>query len=246
MPRPTLCLPGPGSSEEVVLFLQGLCIPAFLHRQVKVKSTRSVSLRLSVAAFPSSNVAHPALSSMNTTSSQDISKPSSVFNGSSTIPVWLDGVQVVLGSTFDVVSPVDGSTLYQASSANEEDVLRAVHSAEASFKTWSKSKPNFRRDIFLRASELFLNRRKELQQYSMTETGTVEAIFSRDLEMAADACKSIAGLIQVASSSSSPVVAEEGSSSIIYKEPYGVVLGIAPWNAPYVLGVRACLQPLAM
>lgn len=168
------------------------------------------------------------------------------LNNSSTVPNWLDGKQVTLSSTFDVCSPLDGSTLYRASSASEEDAYRAVESANQAFKSWSQTKPRFRRDIFLRASELFIKRGEELKRYSMTETGATESVISLDLDMAADACKSVAGLIQVTGTSTSPVVAEEGSSSIVSKEPFGVILGIAPWNAPYVLGLRACLQPLAM
>lgn len=168
------------------------------------------------------------------------------FDTSSTIPLWLDGKEVKLSSTFDVVSPVDQKTLYKCSSASEEDVLKAITSAEKAFKTWSKTKPNTRRDIFLRAADGFKKRVDELKQYSHTETGAAESMFAFEHNAAYEACKSIAGLIQVASTSSLPVVAEEGSQAMLVKEPYGVVLGIAPWNAPYVLGLRACLQPLAM
>jgi acyl-CoA reductase-like NAD-dependent aldehyde dehydrogenase len=59
-----------------------------------------------------------------------------------------------------------------------------------------------------------------------------------------DICVSIAGLIQVASESAARVVNE--GCALLLKEPWGVVLAIAPWNAPYVLGVRAILTPLAM
>ncbi len=170
----------------------------------------------------------------------------SAFDTSSTIPLWLDGKEVKLSSTFDVVSPVDQKTLYQCSSASEEDALKAVASAEKAFKTWSKTKPSERRDIFLRASEGFTKRRDELLHYSATETGAHVSMFSFEHALAADACKAIAGLIQVATTSTLPVVADEGSHAMLVKEPYGVVLGIAPWNAPYALGLRACLQPLAM
>jgi acyl-CoA reductase-like NAD-dependent aldehyde dehydrogenase len=168
------------------------------------------------------------------------------FNSSSTIPLWLDGKEVTPSSTFDVISPLDQKTLYKASSASEEDALKAIASAEKAAKAWGKTKPNERRDIFLRAAEGFKKRKDELHQYSRTETGAAESMFSFEHNLAYQACLSVAGLIQVATTSSSPVVAEEGSSALIIKEPYGVVLGIAPWNAPYVLGLRACLQPLAM
>jgi acyl-CoA reductase-like NAD-dependent aldehyde dehydrogenase len=172
--------------------------------------------------------------------------PGPAFDSSSTIPLWLDGKEVKLSSTFDVVSPLDQETIYKCSSADEEDVQKAIASAEKAFKSWSQTKPNVRRDIFLRAADQFKKRRDELKHYSYSETGAAEAMFSFEHNLAYEACLSVAGLIQVASTSSAPVVAEEGSNALLIKEPYGVVLGIAPWNAPYVLGLRACLQPLAM
>ncbi|OQN95057.1 hypothetical protein B0A48_18884, partial [Cryoendolithus antarcticus] len=39
---------------------------------------------------------------------------------------------------------------------------------------------------------------------------------------------------------------KNGKSAMVLREPYGVVLSIAPWNAPYMLALRACLGPLAM
>lgn len=185
------------------------------------------------------------------------------FDTSSTVPLWLGGKEVKLSSTFDVVSPVDHKTLYKCSSASEEDAVKAVAAAAEAFKTWSKTKPNERRDIFLRAAEGFLKRRDELLHYSATETGgkslwssmlcsetdyetATESMFAFEHGSAADSCKAIAGLIQVASTSTVPIVAGEGSNAMLVKEPYGVVLGIAPWNAPYALGLRASLQPLAM
>ncbi|KIW11318.1 hypothetical protein PV08_10618 [Exophiala spinifera] len=173
-------------------------------------------------------------------------KSVSAFDSSSTIPLWLDGKQVSLSSTFDVISPLDQKTLYKASAANEQDALKAVASAETAFKSWSKTKPSFRRDIFIRAAEGFKKRKDEQRQYSYTETGAAESMFAFEHNLAYEACLSVAGLIQTASISTMPVAGEEGLSALVVKEPYGVVLGIAPWNAPNVLGLRAFLQPLAM
>lgn len=170
----------------------------------------------------------------------------SAFDTSSTIPLWLDGQQVTLSSTFDVVSPIDQKTLYKCSAADEEDALKAVAAAEKAFKSWSKTKPSTRRDIFLRAAEGFKKRRDEQYHYSHTETGGPESNFNFEHGLAYEACLSVAGLIQPALTSSAPVVQEEDASALVIKEPYGVILGIAPWNAPHVLGLRACLQPLAM
>lgn len=170
----------------------------------------------------------------------------SAFDVKSTIPFWLDGKEVISSTTFDICSPLSHSKLYRCSSASEKDVSLAIQSARKAFLTWSQSKPHIRRDIFLRAAEEYKRRKAELRHYSLTETGASNAMFEFEHEAAYQACKDIAGLIQIASTGEMPIVAAEGGSSAILHEPFGVVLGIAPWNAPNVLGIRACLQPLAM
>lgn len=42
-----------------------------------------------------------------------------------------------------------------------------------------------------------------------------------------------------------PIVQDPEAQAIIFKEPYGVVLGIAPWNAPLILGLRAVVAAVA-
>lgn len=47
----------------------------------------------------------------------------------------------------------------------------------------------------------------------------------------------LAGSIPVSRNAAAPV--------LIFKEPMGVILGIAPWNAPLILGFRAVVAPIA-
>ncbi|KEF62893.1 NAD-dependent aldehyde dehydrogenase [Exophiala aquamarina CBS 119918] len=168
------------------------------------------------------------------------------FSADSIVPFWLEGKEIVTESTFDVISPLDQKVLYRCASASERDVDNAVSAAQKALDGWSNTKPKARQDIFLRAAEEFKRRRDEHRHYSYTETGAAEAMFGFEFNGAYDMFRTIAGLISVASESSSPVVDAAGSSALVIKEPYGVVLAIAPWNAPHVLGLRASLQPLAM
>ena len=167
------------------------------------------------------------------------------FDSSSTIPLWLDGKEITTNQTLDVTSPVTNKKLYTAAAATEEDALKAVEAASRALPAWSATKPAKRRDIFLRAAEEFARRRDECYKYAFEETGSPPPMFGFEFQGAIELCKDIAGLIQTIQGSV-PTIAEEGSSAMMLKEPYGVVLAIAPWNAPYVLGVRSCLQPLAM
>lgn len=169
----------------------------------------------------------------------------SKFDKNATIPLWLNGEQVTTSGTFDVTSPLDQQKVWSCSSASEQDVEAAVRSAEGALKSWSQTKPHERRDIFLRAAEAFAKRRDELWHYSHHETGAPESMFGFEHHLASNACKDVAGLIS-SIQGTVPTVEASGMSAMLLKEPYGVVLGIAPWNAPTVLGLRACLQPLAM
>lgn len=161
------------------------------------------------------------------------------------IPLWLDGEQINTSLTYDVVSPSTGQEIYKSSSASVDDALRAVKSSQAAFETWAHVKPNEKRDILLRASDILLRRKEEMRSISRQETGEVDSMFDFEFNLAVQACKAVAGLIP-AVRGAAPTVTDEGRSAMVLREPYGVVLSIAPWNAPYILGFRACLAPLAM
>ncbi|CAH0052300.1 unnamed protein product [Clonostachys solani] len=166
------------------------------------------------------------------------------FGPDSVVPLWLDGQQHVTESTFDVVSPVTNQLLWKSSSAGEDDVASAIASAEKAFETWRWTKPWERRDIFLRAYHLLKERRHICMAHSTTETGVPEVMFGFEYATAMEICFQLAGL---AGNEAGFVVdpEEKGTSAMVIREPYGVILGIAPWNAPHTLGLRACLFPLA-
>jgi acyl-CoA reductase-like NAD-dependent aldehyde dehydrogenase len=161
------------------------------------------------------------------------------------IPLWLDGEQINTNVTYDVVSPSNEQKIYKSSSASVDDALRAVKSSQAAFEIWAQVKPNERRDILLRAADILLRRKEEMRSISKQETGEVDSMFDFEFNLGVQACKSVAGLITVVRGAV-PTMTDEGRSAMILREPYGVVLSIAPWNAPYALGLRACLAPLAM
>jgi acyl-CoA reductase-like NAD-dependent aldehyde dehydrogenase len=169
----------------------------------------------------------------------------SAYEISSIIPLWLDGKEVTTTSTFDVISPVDNKVVHKSSAASSEDAIKAIESSQKAFESWSQTKPTERRDIFLRAAEIFKKRKQELHEYAEAETGLPEMVSNTGFDLAYQNCIEIAGLVNAVHGEIIPST-EPGKSALMFKEPYGVILSIGPWNSPYVLGFRACLQPLAM
>lgn len=149
------------------------------------------------------------------------------FDPSKVVPLFLNGQEKTTSTTFDVISPLNNKVCWKCSSASVEDAEAAIVSASKAFKSWSKTKPGHRRDILLRAAQLLLDAKEQSGLYSSTETGASKDMFGFEYNLAYEACLSTAGLISSVQGTI-PTTADEGRSSIIVKEPYGVCLGIAP------------------
>jgi len=145
------------------------------------------------------------------------------------IPLFINGKEVMGSSTFEVISPSIGSACWNAVSATSEDATKAVEIAQAAFPTWSKTKPSTRTAILLKAADILEAHAEELANYMMTEMGAdrgASQFFVVPLAIAM--CRDIAGRISSVCGSA-PIVAKEGQSAMVWKEPYGVCLGIVAW-----------------
>lgn len=162
-----------------------------------------------------------------------------------TVPLQINGQEVQTSKTYDVKSPGTGKTIWKSSAATTEEAISAVEAAAAAFPSWSKSKLSVRRDILFKASDILASRADEFSKYMEDETGSQPSFakgfnIPTSVELLRDVASramSVAGSI--------PVCGEEGKSALLHKEPFGVVFGIAPWNAPYILGFRSVAYALA-
>ncbi|KAF2124362.1 aldehyde dehydrogenase [Dothidotthia symphoricarpi CBS 119687] len=162
-----------------------------------------------------------------------------------TVPLLINGKEVTTTTTFTVTSPASHKDLWQSSSASLEHVSSAAEAAQAALPGWAKLKPSGRRAIFMKAADILEARASELAQYMEMETGAPSAFSSGfNVPKTADMLRDVAGRVG-GIMGHIPTCEEEGTGALIVKEPFGVVLAIAPWNAPYILGLRSVLYPLA-
>ena len=156
------------------------------------------------------------------------------------VPLQINGEEITTDNTFDVVSPRTGKLLWKSASCSKKDAIRAVEAAQAAFPNWSRTKPAKRRDLLLKAAELFESRAEELAELMDTETGSPPALSKGfNLPTTIELIRDVAGRIATIQGSV-PICAEEGTSAIVYKEPYGVILGIAPWYNTKTAFTEAC------
>lgn len=171
-------------------------------------------------------------------------------NGTSSIkddivPLIINGVEERTSNSFPVISPYTAKECWSASSASPSDAERAVEAAAAAFPSWAATKPAARRDILLKAADILESRIEEHATIMRTEMGAdvgtsqffVAPLAVRSLRDIAGRISGIAGSV--------PEVEEHGRSAIVYKIPMGVILGICPWNAPFVFAIRSAACALA-
>ncbi|KAM0283899.1 hypothetical protein ACHAQH_002281 [Verticillium albo-atrum] len=169
--------------------------------------------------------------------------PPASSDSPSTVPFFLNGAEHVTSKTFPVTSAATNKRLYHSASAQTSDAEAAVASAAAALPAWRALKPAQRRDILIKTAEIMNSRHAELAGYVTSETGATPPWADFNIKTSIEMLKDIAARAS-SLEGAIPTPAEEGVSALVVKEPFGVVLAIAPWNAPYILGVRAIAGPL--
>ncbi len=145
---------------------------------------------------------------------------------------------------FERINPVTNETASKALAMTAADAAAVADCAAEGFTRWFGSGPNARRALLMSAAVALESRKDEFVRAMMAEIGATAGWAMFNLMLAA-------GMIREAASLTTQISGEVipsdklGCLALTLREPVGVILGIAPWNAPIILGVRAIAVPLA-
>ncbi|MHB2266086.1 aldehyde dehydrogenase [Aliihoeflea sp. PC F10.4] len=148
------------------------------------------------------------------------------------------------GPVLERVSPVSGLVVTRVRASGIADARQAANRAAAAFPKWSQTSPSDRREILYKAAQILLDRREELVTKICEETGGTRAWGELNCKLGAAILREAAALTTQLSGEVIPAD-RPGSLSLAVRQPCGVVLSLAPWNAPIVLSVRSLATPLA-
>jgi benzaldehyde dehydrogenase (NAD) len=148
------------------------------------------------------------------------------------------------GATFERRNPVSGQVVSRAAAASAEDAVAAVTAAQAAFAVWSAQGPGARRAKLNKAADLLEARAADFAAAVRDETGSTAGWGHFNVHFAASLLREAASMTTQVSGEVVPSDIP-GSMAMAHRQPVGVVYGIAPWNAPVILGVRALAMPLA-
>jgi vanillin dehydrogenase len=146
--------------------------------------------------------------------------------------------------TYQKKNPYTGAVTSHVAAGKREDARRAIDAAFDAFPAWSSTPPGARRGLFLKAAEILERRTPEIAKVTSEETGQTFGwgMFN---------CIFAVGLLREAAAQAYGLIGEviptdlPDTTALAVRQPVGVVVGIAPWNAPTILGARAVAMPLA-
>ncbi|MBV6274098.1 aldehyde dehydrogenase [Alcaligenaceae bacterium CGII-47] len=164
----------------------------------------------------------------------------------STISILINGERrkASNSATFERRNPLDGSVATSAPAATVQDALAAVEAASQAFVAWSATGPGIRRNLLNKAADALEAKGPAFIAAMAAETGSSAMWAGFNVQLAAGTLREAASLTTQLGGEIIPSDVP-GNLAMGVRQPAGVVLGMAPWNAPIILGVRAIAAPLA-
>ncbi len=135
------------------------------------------------------------------------------------------------GRTADVINPADDQVIAQVPKSAAEDVDRAVNAAETAFESWKKTTPQDRAALLLKIADALEAKGDELGRLESRNAGKPVGAAIDEMAVCADLFRFFAGASRVMDGLAANEFAA-GHTSIIRRDPIGVVASIAPWNYP--------------
>ena len=140
------------------------------------------------------------------------------------------------GETVEVINPATEQVIAEVPKASEADLDRAVAAARAAFEAWSQTTPGERSLMLLKFADAIEQHAAELSEVESQNVGKPKGVSDFDVEFSVDNVRFFAGAARVVEGKAAGEYAR-GYTSMIRREPVGVVGQVAPWNYPLMMAI---------
>src|SRR5712691_4203931 len=146
---------------------------------------------------------------------------------------WVDAAS---GETMEVINPATGETIADVPKCGAEDVDRAVAAAAKALPDWLEATPKDRSELLHKLADVLEANAEELAQLESRNVGKPLMASRDEMPFSADNLRFFAGAARnLEGKSAGEYIA--GYTSMIRREPLGVVGGICPWNYPLMMAI---------
>jgi 1-pyrroline dehydrogenase len=146
---------------------------------------------------------------------------------------WVDAVE---GGTMEVLNPATGEIIAEVPRGTQADVDRAVEAAKKALPEWLETTPQERSEALLKLADAIEDNIEELAELESQNVGKPLGYARDEMPVSADNLRFFAGAARLLEGKSAGEYMK-GYTSMIRREPVGIVGGIAPWNYPLMMAV---------
>jgi len=146
---------------------------------------------------------------------------------------WVDSAD---GSTTQVTNPATEQVIAEVPRGTPEDADRAVEAAAAAFVEWSETTPAERSTMLHALASAMEADAAELSRIESENVGKPKGVADFDVEFTVDNLRFFAGACRVVEGRAAGEYAR-GYTSMVRREPVGVVAQVAPWNYPLMMAI---------
>jgi 1-pyrroline dehydrogenase len=154
---------------------------------------------------------------------------------------WVDAVE---GGTMEVLNPATGEVIAEVPQGTQGDVDRAVEAAKQALPEWLETTPGERQEALLKLAAVIEDNAEELAEIESRNVGKPLSYARDEMPVSADNIRYFAGAARVLEGKSAGEYMR-GYTSMLRREPIGIVGGIAPWNYPLMMAVWKFAPALA-
>ena len=140
------------------------------------------------------------------------------------------------GGTTPVINPATEEVIADVPAGTLEDVDRAVTAAKVAFDEWSQTTPAERSALLWKLAQKVEENAADLSALESANVGKPKGVSDFDLEFSIDNLRFFAGAARVLEGKATGEYSK-GYTSMIRREPVGVVGQVAPWNYPIMMAI---------
>src|ERR671924_1340713 len=154
---------------------------------------------------------------------------------------WVDAVE---GGTAEIINPSTGETIAEVPNGTQADVDRAVEAAKRAWPEWRDTTPQERSEMLLKLADVLEAHADELARVESQNVGKPLGYARDEIPVSSDNLRFFAGAARILEGRSAGEYLR-GYTSMIRREPIGVVGQIAPWNYPLMMAIWKLAPALA-
>ena len=154
---------------------------------------------------------------------------------------WVDAAE---GGTAEIINPATGDTIGEVPNGTQGDVDRAVEAAKAALPEWLETTPGERAEMLLKLADAIDANTEELAQLESQNVGKPLPAARDEMPVSSDNVRFFAGAARTLEGRAAGEYMR-GYTSMIRREPVGIVGQISPWNYPLMMAIWKISPALA-